>query len=100
MDADETDVCGSSAPIRLIRVHPCSNLIGLNLAQAVHKLMSPSQKQIIMSNSRISGESTRRIRVLIAAPSLDLNGGQAQLAVRLIDKLKQESSLDVAFIPH
>ena len=53
-----------------------------------------------MSNSRTGGESTRRIRVLIAAPSLDLNGGQAQLAVRLIDKLKQESSLDVAFIPH
>ena len=38
--------------------------------------------------------------MLIAAPSLDLNGGQAQLAVRLIDRLKQESALDVAFIPH
>jgi L-malate glycosyltransferase len=59
-----------------------------------------AHNQATANNDRRNPETERRIRVLIAAPSLDLNGGQAQLAVRLIDKLKQESSLDVAFIPH
>lgn len=61
---------------------------------------SHSQDQATTRNDQINGESARRIRVLIAAPSLDINGGQAQLAVRLIEKLQPESALDVAFIPH
>jgi len=60
----------------------------------------PSQDQTAPSNDRLNAETASRARVLIAAPSLDINGGQAQLAVRLIERLQQESSLDVSFIPH
>jgi L-malate glycosyltransferase len=42
----------------------------------------------------------RRIRVLIAAPSLDIYGGQALMAARLIERLGQEPGARVAFQPH
>ncbi|MGA9772441.1 MAG: glycosyltransferase family 4 protein [Blastocatellia bacterium] len=44
--------------------------------------------------------SSKQIRVLIAAPSLDINGGQARQAVRLIEKLSREPEIEVSFIPH
>jgi glycosyltransferase involved in cell wall biosynthesis len=44
--------------------------------------------------------SQRRIRVLIAAPSLDIYGGQALMAARLIERLREEPALEVAFQPH
>lgn len=40
------------------------------------------------------------IRVCILAPSLDIFGGQARQAVRLMDGLSKESALQIAFIPH
>ena len=40
------------------------------------------------------------IRVCILAPSLDIFGGQARQAVRLMDGLRKESTLQIAFIPH
>lgn len=40
------------------------------------------------------------LRVLIAAPSLEINGGQARQAARLIEKLNREPEIEVAFIPH
>jgi len=42
----------------------------------------------------------RRTRVLIAAPSLDIYGGQALMAARLIERLSQEPAIRVAFQPH
>jgi glycosyltransferase involved in cell wall biosynthesis len=42
----------------------------------------------------------RRTRVLIAAPSLDIYGGQALMAARLIERLREEPALEVAFQPH
>ncbi|MFL6213159.1 MAG: glycosyltransferase family 4 protein [Blastocatellia bacterium] len=42
----------------------------------------------------------RRIRVLVAAPSLDIYGGQALMAARLIERLRAEPALEVAFQPH
>jgi glycosyltransferase involved in cell wall biosynthesis len=42
----------------------------------------------------------RRIRVLVAAPSLDIYGGQALMAARLIERLREEPILEVAFQPH
>lgn len=42
----------------------------------------------------------RPIRVVIAAPSLDILGGQSRQAVRLISGLRAEPSLEVEFIPH
>src|SRR5205085_5606057 len=44
--------------------------------------------------------SQRRIRVLIAAPSLDIYGGQALMAARLIERLREEPALEVAFQAH
>jgi glycosyltransferase involved in cell wall biosynthesis len=40
------------------------------------------------------------IRVCILAPSLDIFGGQARQAVRLMAGLSRESGLQIAFIPH
>ena len=42
----------------------------------------------------------QKIRVCIAAPSLDINGGQARQAVRLLTGFASEDSLAVDFIPH
>src|SRR5205085_7626281 len=43
--------------------------------------------------------ATRRLRVLVVAPSLDLLGGQAIQAKRLLDRLAAEPALEVAFLP-
>jgi glycosyltransferase involved in cell wall biosynthesis len=40
------------------------------------------------------------IKALIVAPSLDILGGQSRQAVRLIEALSQESTLEVGFLPH
>ena len=45
-------------------------------------------------------QHTRPIRVLIAAPSLDIVGGQSRQAIRLMEGLKREPGLEIAFIPH
>jgi len=41
-----------------------------------------------------------RLRVLTAAPSLDIVGGQSRQAVRVIDGLKSQPDLEVTFLPH
>src|SRR4051812_40084938 len=40
-----------------------------------------------------------RLRILIVAPSLDILGGQAVQAKRLLERLQQEPSLEVSFLP-
>jgi glycosyltransferase involved in cell wall biosynthesis len=47
-----------------------------------------------------SARAGQRIRVLIAAPSLDIYGGQALMAARLVERLREEPTLEVAFQPH
>jgi L-malate glycosyltransferase len=42
---------------------------------------------------------TNKLRVLVIAPSLDILGGQAVQAERLIDRLSADESLDVGFLP-
>ena len=42
---------------------------------------------------------TPALRVLIIAPSFDILGGQSVQAARLIERLREESSLDVSFLP-
>lgn len=42
----------------------------------------------------------KRLRVLVAAPSLDILGGQSRQAVRLMDGLGRESDLELGFVPH
>lgn len=44
-------------------------------------------------------QNQKRIRVCIVAPSLDILGGQAVQAKRLLDGLSQEPSVEVSFIP-
>ena len=46
-----------------------------------------------------ASSSDRPLRVLIVAPSLDILGGQAVQASRLLARLKDEASLDVSFLP-
>lgn len=41
-----------------------------------------------------------RLRVLIAAPSVDIVGGQSRQAVRLREALGREGDLEVGFLPH
>lgn len=47
-----------------------------------------------------SKETNNRIRVLLAAPSLDIIGGQSRQAVRLLERLKLEPDLEISFLPH
>jgi L-malate glycosyltransferase len=42
----------------------------------------------------------RPLRVCVVAPSLDILGGQAVVAQRLIERLRTDPSLEVSFIPH
>jgi L-malate glycosyltransferase len=53
-----------------------------------------------LSQGMSSKEIKRQLRVLIVAPSLDILGGQSRQAVRLMERLKQESELEVGFLPH
>lgn len=41
-----------------------------------------------------------RVRVLIVAPSLEINGGQSRMAARLLALFGAEPSLEVGFLPH
>ena len=46
-----------------------------------------------------SGSVKSRLRVLIVAPSLDILGGQAVQAARLMTRLHDEPSLEIGFLP-
>jgi len=45
-------------------------------------------------------ETNRTIKVVIVAPSLDILGGQSRQAIRLMEALRAEPSLEVGFLPH
>ena len=47
-----------------------------------------------------STNTNKRLRVLLAAPSLDILGGQSRQAVRLMEGLKHEPDLEIGFVPH
>ena len=51
------------------------------------------------TSSRASQAATRRLRILIVAPSLDILGGQAIQAMRLQTRLAEEPTLEVGFVP-
>jgi len=44
-------------------------------------------------------KSLKKVRVLMVAPSFDILGGQSVQAARLLDRLGEESSLEVSFLP-
>lgn len=43
---------------------------------------------------------TKKLRVVVVAPSLDILGGQSRQAVRLMEGLKREPDLEIGFLPH
>jgi hypothetical protein len=45
-------------------------------------------------------KSQQQIRILIAAPSLDILGGQSRQAIRLMQALSSEPQLKIDFLPH
>src|SRR6185436_12273099 len=45
------------------------------------------------------GFEARRLRVLVIAPSLDILGGQAVQAARLVSRLRELSSFEIGFLP-
>ena len=47
-----------------------------------------------------SSETKKQPRILIAAPSLDILGGQSRQAVRLMEGLKRDTDLKIGFVPH
>jgi len=53
-----------------------------------------------IKSSEGSGHDNRTIRVLLAAPSLDIIGGQSRQAVRLLEAFAKEPQLKVDFLPH
>jgi glycosyltransferase involved in cell wall biosynthesis len=62
-----------------------------------------SPQQSIEEKRRAQGKTGsvvgRRLRVLIVAPSIDILGGQAVQAARLLEGLGNEPSLEVGFLP-
>ena len=50
-------------------------------------------------NSKQEYRNDETIRVLVVAPSIDILGGQAVQAARLIEKLRREPGLKVGFLP-
>ena len=56
------------------------------------------------SPSSMKGEVTAaritKLRVLLVAPSLDILGGQAVQASRLLARLSKEDDIEVSFLPH
>jgi L-malate glycosyltransferase len=51
-------------------------------------------------NDQTMGSTGQQLRILIAAPSLDILGGQSRQAVRLREGLSTEPTLKVDFLPH
>jgi glycosyltransferase involved in cell wall biosynthesis len=52
-----------------------------------------------MMNVAAQHSAQRKLRVLIVAPSLDILGGQAVQAQRLLQRLREDASLEVGFLP-
>ena len=53
----------------------------------------------VATSARLS-RTSRPLRVCVVAPSLDILGGQAVVAQRLLERLRTDPSLEVSFIPH
>ena len=51
-------------------------------------------------NASSSPRASRALRVCVVAPSLDILGGQAVVAQRLMDRLRQDDALEISFVPH
>ncbi len=57
-------------------------------------------KPKLFQKSKTTSEDAPPVRVLIAAPSLDILGGQSRQAAMLLDWFNREPELHVSFVPH
>lgn len=57
-------------------------------------------KQKLFQKSKTSSPGEAPVRVLIAAPSLDILGGQSRQAAMLVDWFSREPEVRVSFVPH
>ena len=62
--------------------------------------MKHQPPQELRAKKNTDRNDAARMRVLIVAPSLDIYGGQARQAVRLIERLSDEPQIAVSFLPH
>jgi glycosyltransferase involved in cell wall biosynthesis len=62
--------------------------------------MKHQPPQVLSAKKNTNRNDAARMRVLIVAPSLDIYGGQARQAVRLIERLSDEPTIAVSFLPH
>ncbi len=53
----------------------------------------------LLSSSNSATQIARPLRVLFVAPSMDILGGQAVQADRLMNRLRREPSLEIGFLP-
>ena len=60
---------------------------------------SEKQAQAAKAETPRSMTGARPTRVLIVAPSFDILGGQSVQAARLLERLREEPSLEVSFLP-
>ena len=61
--------------------------------------MSPSTNSSLRDNPAVTAPGAVPLRVLIVAPSMDILGGQAVQAERLMACLEKEPSLEIGFLP-
>ena len=59
------------------------------------EFISPKPELIMADDSQI----TKTLRVLMVAPSFDILGGQSVQAARLLERLREEPSLNIGFLP-
>ena len=62
-------------------------------------MMTESSRSVSRRPVAADAGAAARLRVLVVAPSLDILGGQAVQATRLMTRLEQEPSLEIGFLP-
>jgi len=65
-------------------------------------IVSPEQPATVSDGRSAAAppRSARPLRVCVVAPSLDILGGQAVVAQRLMDRLRDDPELEISFVPH
>ena len=62
-------------------------------------MMTEGSRRLNVEPVAANVSDVRRLRVLVVAPSLDILGGQAVQAARLMSRLHDEPSLEIGFLP-
>jgi L-malate glycosyltransferase len=62
--------------------------------------LKQEQSRSTLKAETAAAPQSKKLRVLIVAPSLDILGGQAVQASRLLERLEKEEAIEVSFLPH